>query len=119
VKSFQPSFFPPSVGSPTSWPAIRNPIVLATTDVDASISLPAGWYIMVIQGNDTYVQMNAATGSTTSPCLPKGYFDVYPKFYGSKSVSGGTAAAALVLHAATVSGSGIVSMIPCDPIGAP
>ena len=118
MKSFQPSFFPPSVGTTTSNPPVRNPVVLATTASDASVTLPAGWYIMIVQGNDTYVQMNAATNSSTSPCLPKGYFDIEPKFYGIKSQPG-VAVVPLVLHAATVTGSGIVSMIPCDPVGGP
>jgi hypothetical protein len=119
MKSFQPSFFPSSVGTPQSNPPVRNPIVLPTTSSDASVTLPAGWYIMIVQGNDTYVQMNAATNSSTSPCLPKGYFDIEPKFYGIKAQPGGATAAPLVLHAATVTGSGIVSMIPCDPVGGP
>jgi len=118
-KSFGISLYPSSVGTPSGNPSVRNPIVLAVTDVDGSVAVPAGWYKMLIQGNDMYLQMNAATSSSTSPCYPKGYFDAVPVYFGSKAQSGGAAAPALTLHAATVTGSGILSLIPHDPIGSP
>lgn len=117
-KSFQASFFPTAVGTTASNPPIKNPIVLACTTADAAVIIPSGWYQLVVQGNDMYIQMNAVTGPTTSPAIPKGVWPE-PIFLGSKSQSGGAAAPTLTLHAATVSGAGILSLIPLDPISTP
>ena len=111
--------FPASVGTPTSNPPIRNPIVLAVTNTDGSVAVPPGWYWIQVQGNDMYLQMNAATNSSTSPCFSKGFFTVQPVWLGSKSQSGGSAAVALTLHAATTASTGILSLIPADPLGTP
>jgi hypothetical protein len=116
-KSFNANLMPSSVGTPTSNPPVRNPIVLQVTSVDGSVSVPAGWYDVFFQGNDMFIQMNAATSSTTSPCIPKGVV-WHERFLGSKAQGGGTAAA-LTLHAATVSGTGILTLIPLDPLSTP
>jgi type IV secretory pathway protease TraF len=98
MKSFNIDFAP-AASSVTS----QAPVVITSSSVDVSKSVPAGWYIVAVSA-PCYIN-NGAAATSANALLPAGYFPT-PVFL--KAAAGATP----VIHVLTVSGSASVTFIP-------
>lgn len=108
MKSFNVDLFP------------ADAITFTTSNSDASISVPPGWYIIctATSSGTTSLSMNTTAATGSPAVVPAGFFPV-PLFVRPKpnTPNPGAAAVALVLHAVTntSSATGVVTLIPLTP----